>query len=247
MGQGKGDLAEKSLKQIEDVTQRHYGKDLPQPDYSISVVAPERKTHYRELFSREYIVSTLCVSALWFLQNVGFFGISAFLPLILVAKGLTIVRALQYATIGYVGSVLGAILTSAIGEKMQRKSSFSVFSFLTGVFAIGLAYSTDANEVFLFAFLTTMATWAHFVSLVSYTTEVFPTRLRATGSGWGYAVGRLAGIIGIYVIGFALAGNTIAQILLPAASFILAAVIMTLIGLKTAKTPLEQISQRPSR
>jgi putative MFS transporter len=243
LARGQKDLAEKALREIEGRTQRYCKKPLPEPDLSKKVSSLVQETRYRELFSRSYMRRTIAIGGMWAFYVFGFYGITAFLPLILVAKGFTIVRALLFSAVGYTGFIVGAALPSVIGERVQRGTAFNVFSLLAGACGIALALSTSDVQVIVLSFLTSMFALCTYIPMISYTPELFPTRMRASASGWGYGMGRLASIIAIYIIGVGLAGNTFAQIAFPAVSFVIAISFMVVAGIKTSGVTLEDISR----
>ncbi|MPN59531.1 putative niacin/nicotinamide transporter NaiP [bioreactor metagenome] len=41
----------------------------------------------------------------------------------------------------------------------------------------------------------------------TYTPEMYPTRMRASGSGWAAAVGRIGGILAPTIVGFMITGS----------------------------------------
>jgi putative MFS transporter len=80
-------------------------------------------------------------------------------------------------------------------------------------------------------------------ALYAYTPELYPTRIRATGTGFASAIGRVGSLIGPYVIGIILPtagqGGVFA---LGAGAFTLAALAVLILGEETKGRTLESIS-----
>ncbi|GAC1490734.1 MAG: hypothetical protein NVS2B11_15790 [Acetobacteraceae bacterium] len=79
--------------------------------------------------------------------------------------------------------------------------------------------------------------------LYAYTPELYPTRIRATGSGFASAVGRLGSLLGPYIVGMVLpVAGTAGVFSLGAGAFVAAAAIVLLLGEETRGRALEAIS-----
>jgi len=79
--------------------------------------------------------------------------------------------------------------------------------------------------------------------LYAYTPELYPTRVRATGSGCASAVGRLGSLLGPYIVGVVLpAAGATGVFSLGAGAFVIAAAVVLLLGEETKGRSLEAIS-----
>jgi putative MFS transporter len=80
-------------------------------------------------------------------------------------------------------------------------------------------------------------------ALYAYTPELYPTHVRATGTGFASAVGRIGSLIGPYVIGVILpAAGQSGVFALGAGAFVVAALAVLLLGEETRGRTLESIS-----
>ncbi len=80
--------------------------------------------------------------------------------------------------------------------------------------------------------------------LYAYTPELYPTRTRATGSGFASSIGRIGSLIGPSVVGMVLpAAGQSGVFTLGAASFVTAAVVVMLLGVETKGKSLEEVSK----
>jgi putative MFS transporter len=80
-------------------------------------------------------------------------------------------------------------------------------------------------------------------ALYAYTPELYPTEVRATGTGFASAIGRVGSLIGPYIIGVILPmtgqGGVFA---LGAGAFVIAALSVLILGEETKGRTLESIS-----
>jgi MFS transporter, putative metabolite:H+ symporter len=135
-------------------------------------------------------------------------------------------------------------LTSAwLVETWGRKGSCVLM--LLGSAIAAYLYGTASNQMQLIIFGLGMQffLFGMWSVLYAYTPELYPTRIRATGSGFASAVGRLGSLLGPFAVGVVLpiAGQN-AVFSLGAGAFVLAALIVLILGEETKGKMLEVIS-----
>jgi MFS family permease len=179
----------------------------------------------RELFTgpnRRLVVSGLitAVTAL-----VAWWSCNAFIPV--VASGLAQVEAAsrgldRMQTLGLVegwkaqatnwfnlGGLIGTLLTIPAAKVMGRKPMFAIYFVVSGLsilstFGLPLAPETRIMMYFLIG----LSVFGVFGSFTYYLPELFPTRLRGTGSGFCYNIGRIIAAVGPFIIGSIAARGT---------------------------------------
>jgi len=108
--------------------------------------------------------------------------------------------------IANVGALAGGVLVSFALDRLGRKPTvtFSYAAAALSMLGCGAAASTGSPTVVLVAF-TIAAFFATCAWVSAYPTfsELFPTRLRATGIGASVGVGRIGAIVGQVVLAFA--------------------------------------------
>jgi putative MFS transporter len=79
--------------------------------------------------------------------------------------------------------------------------------------------------------------------LYAYTPELYPTRIRATGSGFASSIGRFGSLLGPSIVGMVLphAGQS-GVFSLGALSFVIAAAVVLILGVETKGRSLESLS-----
>ena len=154
------------------------------------------KGQVAEVVTATYAKRTLpAVIAIWMTYGAQI-SVLTLMPTVLIAQGYTITRSLVFTMVMQSGSLLGAVVASALGYKFPRKSVLLPGASLACV--ASLCFGFLANSVPLI--LLCGATFQFFVLLLNttlwmYAPELFPTRIRATGTALILATGTLAGAV----------------------------------------------------
>lgn len=100
------------------------------------------------------------------------------------------------------GGLIGTMLTVLAAEKLGRKTMFAIYFALGAASMIG-TFALDLPPVTrLYGFFPIGLTiFGVFGSFTYYLPELFPTRLRGTGAGFTYNVGRIIAAIGPFWVG----------------------------------------------
>jgi MFS transporter, SHS family, sialic acid transporter len=128
-----------------------------------------------------------------------------------------------------IGAIIGSFLGAVFAHRFRRRSAYFTLCFGSLIVCAFLfRYFEGSHEVGLPFYLTVALTGAFTASfygwLPLYLPELFPTRVRATGQGFGYNFGRIIAAVGALTMGilindvfggsFAKAGATISLIYL---------------------------------
>lgn len=147
------------------------------------------------LWSAEFRTRTLCIWLVWFCVNFAYYGAFIWIPSILVQAGYDLVRSFGFTLLITLAQLPGYAVAAWLIEVWGRRMTLSVF--LAGSAVSAVLFGTAGTEGAIIA--TGMAlsffnlgAWG---ALYAVTPELYPTSLRATGSGWAAGVGRLASII----------------------------------------------------
>ncbi|GAA3208591.1 MFS transporter [Microbacterium terregens] len=165
-----------------------------QPDEPAPAALSSRE-RLSALWSREFRVRTACLWLVWFCVNFSYYGAFIWIPSILVSQGYDLVRSFGFTLIITLAQLPGYAVAAWLIEVWGRRLTLSVF--LLGSAASAVLFGTASGETMVIA--TGMAlsffnlgAWG---ALYAVTPEMYPTSLRATGSGWAAGVGRIASII----------------------------------------------------
>jgi putative MFS transporter len=149
----------------------------------------------RALWGREFRVRTACLWLVWFCVNFSYYGAFIWIPTILVAQGYDLVRSFGFTLIITLAQLPGYAAAAWLVEVWGRRATLSIF--LAGSAVAAILFGTASGEPAIIA--TGMAlsffnlgAWG---ALYAVTPEMYPTSLRATGSGWAAGAGRIASIV----------------------------------------------------
>ncbi len=125
-------------------------------------------------------------------KAVGYYGFGTLVPLVLAAKGYSIVTSLTFTTLTFLGYPIGSALSLPVIERVDRRWLIVGSAFLMSVFGLALGYSSSAAAIVAFGFLYTAASNFFSNGLHIFQVEIFPTFVRATASGACYGLSRLS-------------------------------------------------------
>ncbi len=128
------------------------------------------------------------VSAMTFGSQV---TITVFMPTVLITRGFDVGSSLAYTTIINIGGLIGAILASVFGYRFPRRIVLGYGAIVAVVVAIGFGMSSQLGAILvlggllqLMFILLNTTTWV-------WAPELYPTRVRAFGTGAAVTVALL--------------------------------------------------------
>lgn len=203
---------------------------------------------FKLLFGRKLVKRTLFVCGFWFCYATAYYGISMYVPTILapLTKGdstLTIVGSGIVAVIGLLGALIGMNLVDHWGRRPLIITSFS--GLFVALVVLALNSSPDlAFLVVLFSGAVLFANAGGGILNFVYPTELFPTSVRATASGFATSVSRVGSILGVLVFPnfVALWGNSVALWFFAAVALV-GTLICVLMAPETKGESLESINR----
>lgn len=147
------------------------------------------------LWAVPHRLQTLALWVVWFCVNFSYYGAFVWLPSILVASGFSLVKSFEYTLIITLAQLPGYLVAAYLVEKWGRNKTLAVFLTGSAVSAVlfglaGLEWQVIGAGMLLSFF--NLGAWG---ALYAVTPELYPTELRATGSGWAAGIGRIASII----------------------------------------------------
>ncbi|WP_191487102.1 MFS transporter [Pseudomonas sp. FEN] len=154
--------------------------------------APSQPARFYEIFAPGMLSITLRASLLTTGALGGYYAITAWLPTYLkTERGLSVLGTGGYLAMVIAGSYIGYVISAYLTDLLGRKRNFILFA--VGSFIIVLLYTQlqVSNEVMLWLGLP-LGFFASgiFSGMGSFLTELFPTRIRGSGQGFCYNIGR---------------------------------------------------------
>jgi putative MFS transporter len=195
------------------------------------------------IFSREHLRNTAAVSIMW-LANFPYWGFLLWLPTIFTAVyHLSIVTSLTFSIAVSACGFLGRLVSVYLIDRFGRRPVIGVFTVLTGLAALAFGAVHTAPMLLLTACVFQLLMDIGFLSINVITPEVFPTRVRASGAGWGYGLGRILGAIAPAFLGILLSGHNFNIVWIVMCLVMLAASVGGWLATETRGRSLEQISE----
>jgi MFS family permease len=169
-----------------------------------------------ELFAPAYIALTFSGASLAMINLLTWWSVNAFIPTVAVglanrvSAGASAVTATvlaeqwkALATNAFdAGALIGCLLTIPAAKYLGRRNMFFVY-FLGGALSImaafGLPLSPETRLYMYFPIGVTV--WGITASFAFYLPELFPTRLRGTGAGFCFNLGRIVAAAGPFIVG----------------------------------------------
>ncbi len=172
------------------------------------------------------------------------YGFISWLPTFLVRQGFTVVASIQWTLVMSVGAPVGAVIGLYLADAAGRRLTIVAVAVLAALFGALFPSVGNGPALMVVGFcLFTMIYVLLAVAFAIYVPELFPTELRMRGAGVCSTVGRLTTAFVQYAIVALFAwGGLGAVVGTLAALLVLLAGAMLLLGIETAKRPLEEIS-----
>ncbi|HUA78380.1 MAG TPA: MFS transporter [Acetobacteraceae bacterium] len=238
---GRRSEAEAVMQDIEARVSRDIGGTLPAPGPAREIVSASMD--FSEALKPPYGRRTLVLSIFNLLQTIGFYGFAAWVPTLLIAKGVHITTSLQYAFIIALANPVGPLLGMRIADKIERKWQLVLAGIGIAVFMLLFALQENGAAVIFFGVLVTLSSnWLSF-ALHNYQSELYPTRIRARAVGFVYSWSRVSAAFAGLLIGFFLhRGGTIGVALFIGVAMLLMIITIGGFGPRTLRMQLEEIA-----
>lgn len=210
-----------------------------------------RKTRLIELFSGIYLRRTIIVWTQWAATFFVAYGYTIWLPTLYVrVGGLPVTDALLLTIVSWAVTLATMYIEAYLLETWGRKPLF-IFGFamitLGGAFggvAVFFFHATGWPILFASAIIMGLGTALNSSACVSYTAELYPTRMRGLGIATGSSMNRLASVVSPTAVGALLSANYgIASVFaLFAAVGLIGFIVLATMGIETKGQTLEELS-----
>jgi putative MFS transporter len=163
----------------------------------IDTIAAATTTRERlaALWSSEFRGRTASLWLVWFCVNFSYYGAFIWIPSILVSQGYDLVRSFGFTLIITLAQLPGYAAAAWLVEVWGRRATLSVFLVGSAVSAVFFGTASTEAAVIVAGMALSFFNLGAWGALYAVTPELYPTSLRATGSGWAAGVGRIASII----------------------------------------------------
>ncbi len=213
---------------------------------SASLDSNMSRSSVKLLFAPLYLRRTILVWILWFSLFFTFYGIFIWLPSLLLARGLGLVRSLEYILLMSLAQLPGYFLTGYLADRAGRRWTFVALMLLSAISAGIFGMTVEPAQVLFWGVLLNFFYAGNYALAYAYTPEVYGTGVRATGTGWATAFGRAGAAIAPLTVGLLLesvpgAPGQALVFYLMVGFFILAAISMAVLAVETKDRSLESL------
>lgn len=215
---------------------------VPAPRDAAGIVEEDAGS-FAELFRVPYRRRTVMFMIQQTFMPVAFYGFAAWIPTLLIAKGIAVTQSLFYAFLIALAQPLCPLVMLLFADRFDRKWQIAFGGIASVVLILGFALQTNPILVVLFGIAVTFSKTIITTAVACYMPECYPTRIRGRGHGLVYGVSRVMAAMSGPIIAFALAGYGIigVSVLIAICFFVVAGVTMAL-GPRVHGRMLEQIN-----
>jgi len=238
---GRTAEAEAIVARIEAGVAAELGRDLP------PVVIEPNETDamgsLAEAFAPPYRSRTIMLSVFNFAQTIGFYGFAAWVPTLLIARGIHITASLEYAFIIAISNPFGPLLGVLFSDRIERK--WQIVGGAAGMLVCMTVFSqlNDPTLLIVFGVLFTLCANVMSYSFHNYQAELYPTRIRARAIGFVYSWSRVSAAFAGLAIGYFLhAGGVPAVAIFIGIAMLVVIGTIGIFGPRTKELALEQIA-----
>ena len=146
------------------------------------------------MFGPLYLSRTVVLSVFQFCQTIIIYGFTAFIPVLLVKQGFSIVHSLVYSFLIVLLTPVGGILGVVLAERIERKWQLVLSAILIGVCGIAFANAHSVGMIVVTGSLITLGNNWMITIFHPYAAELFPTRIRAQAVGLTFSWSRVSAI-----------------------------------------------------
>ncbi|KAA9027014.1 MFS transporter [Niallia endozanthoxylica] len=165
-------------------------------DYKLEMAAKESQGFpVKKLFTNNRAFSTIAFWMAVFCTMMIVYGLNTWLPKLMQDAGFSMKSSLSFNMVVSFGQIIGTLAGGYFANKIGHKRVL-VTSFALGIVAfIGMSLTSNIAFVYILIFLAGVGTFGGMNLANPYIAEYYPREIRATGSGYSLAVGRIGSIL----------------------------------------------------
>lgn len=131
---------------------------------------------------------------LWLSITFCYYTFFTWIPTLMIQKGMTISQSFGYSIGIYAAQIPGYYSAAYFNDRVGRRATIIAYMSLAGVSALLLSMARDDSWYAIAAMFLSFFMNGTYAGVYAYTSEVFPTEIRATGAGVASAIGRIGAI-----------------------------------------------------
>lgn len=199
---------------------------------------------FKTLWSKPFISRTIMLWLVWFGIIYSYYGIFMWLPSLVYQQGFTVVKTFEYVLVMTLAQLPGYFCAAWLVDRLGRKYTLSMFLLCSGIASYFFGNAGTATALLVSGAIMSFFNLGAWGVLYTYTPEMYPTSIRALGSGWAAGFGRFGGMAAPILVGMMLSrGLGISNVFFMFAFvFVAVAAIVMGLGIESKQKNLESIS-----
>ena len=183
-------------------------RNVPEPDIfqrtRVREVSLGEGSSFLDIFSPAMLQTTALTALLAVGAQGGYYAITTWLPTYLkTTRGLSVLNTGAYLLVVILGSFVGYNVSAWLADFLGRRLTLILFAVCSFLAVVAYTYLPISNSVMLvLGFPLGFFASGSFSPIGAFFTELFPTRLRGSGQGFSYNVGRGVGALFPTLIGY---------------------------------------------
>ena len=195
------------------------------------------------IWSGRFARRTAMLWIAWFGIVFTYYGIFTWLPSLVYNQGFTFIKTFEYVFIMTLAQLPGYFTAAWLVEIIGRKYTLSLFLLMTGVASWFFGQATTVNAIVTWGCVMSFFNLGAWGVIYTYTPELYPTSIRAFGSGWAAGIGRIGGMLAPAMVGVILERGMKMEAVFYMFTVVLVFVsfMIILLGIETKQKNLENI------
>lgn len=156
---------------------------------------PAAQPRARHIWSPGLRRRTLALWTVWFCINFSYYGAFIWIPSLLVAAGYDLVQSFSFTLIITLAQIPGYAVSAWLIEVLGRRLTLGLFLAGSALSAAGYGLADSVPAIITAGCFLSFSNLGAWGALYAIGPELYPTRLRGTGTGAAAGFGRIASIL----------------------------------------------------
>ncbi|MDH6493176.1 aromatic acid/H+ symport family MFS transporter [Streptomyces sp. SAI-127] len=174
---------------------------VPAPEQSPSGTDSGSMSPVRALFSRSYVVATVCFLVMTCLCLFMIYGFNTWLPEIMRRAGHSAGSSLGFLLVFNIGAVVGTLIISLAADRFGSKPVITTTYLVSSVAVILLSLRLPTAVLYVAVALGGVGAMGTQSFVLAYVSKHYPARMGATAMGWTLGFGRLGSMLAPPLLG----------------------------------------------
>ena len=203
------------------------------------------KATFRELWAVPFVKRTIMLWIVWFGIVYSYYGIFTWLPSLMASQGHSILKTFEYILLMTLAQLPGYFSAAWLVDVIGRKYTLALYLSGTAIASYFFGQGGSPAVILFWGSLISFFNLGAWGVVYTYTPELYPTRVRAFGSGWAAGIGRIGGMAAPIVVGYMIGGaDGFARVFtMFTATLLLVAGAVLILGEETKQRQLDEISK----